>query len=70
MMGKESICNYCGQVFIFDSYSIELKRPKCHTCKVNKVKRYQIFLEPTVPVEEKTTGDKFSELVNEILSEE
>ena len=36
-LGKESICNRCGEKFLMDEYSIRLAEPHCQACKVTKV---------------------------------
>lgn len=37
-LGKEAICNICGESFIMSEYSIRLTRPHCANCGRREVK--------------------------------
>jgi hypothetical protein len=37
-LGKESMCNECGETFLMNEYTIRLTRPHCHNCGKREVK--------------------------------
>lgn len=38
LLGKESLCNICGKVFIMREYALKLTRPHCGDCGKREVK--------------------------------
>jgi len=38
VLGKNTICNLCGNEFIMNEYTVKLARPHCESCSKQKVK--------------------------------
>lgn len=53
LIGKESICNRCGAVFLLNMYSITLVKPHCDDCTIKRGNHFEARIK--VNVSELTT---------------
>lgn len=66
-LGKKTICNRCGNIFMMDEYSSRTAKPRCPSCR-DKKEDSELF-EANIPIPKISTADEIKSELRSIIKE-